>query len=89
MYILKGVIISGVMMVTLASGAVLAQSDIVTRPARPSMSELGMAQQALDGALDHLRKVPNPQSRENVRAMNFIKLAQQQLQSEGSLYPIN
>ena len=48
-----------------------------------------MAQQALDGALDHLRKVPNPQSRENVRAMNFIKLAQQQLQTEGSLYPIN
>lgn len=73
---------------SLASGAVLAGSGIV-RPERTANSELGAAQQALDGALDHLRKVPNPQSRENVRAMNFIKLAQQQLQTEGSLYPIN
>ena len=85
----NAIVVSVVIAASLSSGAVLAQSDIVARPARPSMSELGMAQQALDGALDHLRKVPNPQSRENVRAMNFIKLAQQQLQSEGSLYPIN
>ena len=86
---LKIVVISSIMAITLASGAVLAQGDIVNRPARPSTSELGMAQQALDGALDHLRKVPNPQSRENVRAMNFIRLAEQQLHAEGSLYPIN
>jgi hypothetical protein len=86
---LKAIVISGLITVTLASSAVLAQSDIVNRPARPSASELGAAQQALDDALGHLRKVSNPQNRENVRAVNFIKLAQQQLQSEGSLYPIN
>ncbi len=79
---------SAVIAASLASGAVLAESGIV-RPERAANSELGAAQQALDGALDHLRKVPDPQSRENVRAMNFIKLAQQQLQTEGSLYPIN
>jgi len=78
----------GVIAASLASGAVLAESGIV-RPERTANSELGAAQQALDSALDHLRKVPDPQSRENVRAMNFIKLAQQQLQTEGSLYPIN
>jgi hypothetical protein len=80
--------ISAVIAASLASGAVLAEGGIV-RPERTANSELGAAQQALDGALEHLRKVPNPQSRENVRAMNFIKLAQRQLQSEGSLYPIN
>ena len=80
--------VSAVIAAGLASGAVLAEGGIV-RPERAANSELGAAQQALDGALEHLRKVPNPQSRENVRAMNFIKLAQQQLQSEGSLYPIN
>jgi len=86
---LKIVLVAAVLTGTLPSGAVLAQSDIVNRPARPSASELGAAQQALDDALGHLRKVPNPQNRDNVRAMNLIKLAQQQLQSEGSLYPIN
>jgi hypothetical protein len=80
--------ISAVIAASLASGAVLAESGIV-RPERTANSEIGGAQQALDDALGHLRKVPEPSSRENVRAMNFIKLAQQQLQSEGSLYPIN
>jgi hypothetical protein len=73
---------------SLASGAVLAESGIV-RPERTANSEIGAAQLALDDALGHLRKVPDPKSRENVRAMNFIRLAQEQLQSEGSLYPIN
>jgi hypothetical protein len=88
MHTSKSILISAALIMTLASGAVLAQSGIV-RPVRTSNSEIGAAQQALDDALGHLRKVPNPQSRENVRAMNFIKQAQQQLQSEGSLYPIN
>jgi hypothetical protein len=84
----SALLISALVAASLASGAVMAESGIV-RPERTSNSEIGAAQQALDDALGHLRKVPNPQSRENVRAMNFIKLAQQQLQSEGSLYPIN
>jgi hypothetical protein len=85
----KTVILSTVMAISLASGPVSAQGDFATRPERPANSEIGAARQALEEALGHLRKVPDPQNRDNVRAMNFIKLAQQQLQAEGSLYPIN
>lgn len=80
--------ISAIIVASLVSGAVLAESGIV-RPERTANSEIGAAQRALDDALGHLRKVPDPSSRENVRAMNFIERAQEQLQSEGSLYPIN
>jgi hypothetical protein len=84
---LKAALISAAIVAAmLASGTVLAQSDLVKRPAN---SEIGAARQALDDAMAHLRKVRDPQNRENVRAMNFIKLAQQQLDAEGSLYPIN
>ena len=85
---IKTIILSAAMAITLASGPVSAD-DFATRPERPANSEIGAARQALKEALGHLRKVPDPQNRENVRAMNFIKLAQQQLQAEGSLYPIN
>ena len=86
---LKPVLISAAVIVAFTSGTVLAEGGIMILPARSSGSELDAAQKSLDVALGHLRKVPNPQNRENVRAMNFIRLAQQQLQSEGMLYPIN
>jgi hypothetical protein len=82
----KTAIVSAVMTIALASGTVLAEDQFAARAAN---SQIGAARQALDDALGHLRKVPNSQSRENVRAMNFIKLARQQLEAEGSLYPIN
>ncbi len=85
---IKPVLITAALTITLASGAALAASDLI-RPARPVNSEIGAAQLALDDAMAHLRKVPNPQNRENVRAMSLVKLAQEQLQAEGSLYPIN
>lgn len=86
---LKTAMVSAVMTIALASGTALAEDRFAARPERPTNSQIGAAQQALDDALEHLRKVPDPQSRENVRAMNFIKLARQQLEAEGSLYPIN
>ena len=89
MHHVKTVLITAIVAITMASGAVLADSDVVLRPARSSNSEINAARRALDDALGHLRKVPDPQNRENVRAMTFIKLAQQQLETEGSLYPIN
>ena len=89
MHHVKTVLITAIVAITMASGAVLADSDVVLRPARSSNSEINAARRALDEALGHLRKVPDPQNRENVRAMTFIKLAQQQLETEGSLYPIN
>jgi hypothetical protein len=85
----KTVIASAVITIALASGTVLAEDQFAARPERAANSQIGAARQALDEALGHLRKVPNPQSRENVRAMSFIKLAQQQLETEASLYPIN
>ena len=89
MHHVKTVLISAAVTMALASSAVLADSDVVLRPARSSNSEINAARRALDEALGHLRKVPDPQNRENVRAMTFVKLAQQQLETEGSLYPIN
>lgn len=86
---MKAVLLSAAVTMAIASSAVLADSDVVLRPARSSNSEINAARRALDDALGHLRKVPDPQNRENVRAMTFIKLAQQQLETEGSLYPIN
>ena len=73
---------------SLACGAVAAQTGFA-EPNRQANSDLAAAQHDLDQALAHLRKVHAPHSPENMRAMGFINLAQEQLQAEGSLYPIN
>jgi hypothetical protein len=71
----------------LASGAVFAQSALFLGPAHSQDSHLDAAQQALQDALTHLSQVTHPQSRENVRAMEFIQRAQAELRAEGALYP--
>jgi hypothetical protein len=73
----------------LGSGAVLAQSALFLGPAHSQDSHLDAAQQALQDALTHLGQVTHPQSRENVRAMEFIQRAQAELRAEGALYPAN
>jgi hypothetical protein len=72
-----------------ASGVGFAQSDLFLGPAHSQDSHLDAAQQALQQALTHLGQVTHPQSRENVRAMEFIQRAQAELRSEGALYPAN
>jgi hypothetical protein len=73
----------------LASGAVFAQSALFLGPAHSQDSHLDAAQQALQDALTHLGQVTHPQSRENVRAREFIERAQAELREEGALYPAN
>lgn len=83
------VLLCAAIVVPLASGAVFAQSALFLGPAHSQDSHLDAAQQALQAALTHFGQVTHPQSRENVRAMEFIQRAQAELRAEGALYPAN
>jgi len=84
----NSVLVFGILVAVFCSRTVEAQSDVF-KPTRAANSELSAAQQDLDNALAHLRKVRDPRGAENMRAIGFIELAIQQLRAEGRLYPIN